>query len=113
MSTGQARIPKGLEIMSKKQKRLLIKIRSRIEGGHIVDTIFLGPYYAQSDTLQNAGELRYAIPGQVWQWKLFARCVWAGCMNRRMAPFLVLQVEGDQEVKDQLDAMAAERKKRT
>ncbi len=81
-------------------ERTKIKIVSRLRGGHIVDTIFIGP---ENGTLQNAGEIRYGMH-QVGQWQLFGTALlMANDSDTALPKMVVVEAHGGEEVIDAIE----------
>jgi hypothetical protein len=73
--------------------RLKIKLRSRFNGGHISQQVYMGD---EDGTLQNAGQLKYG-PHQDHQWLLFTGAL-VLANDTPLSAKLVVESEGDSDV---------------
>ena len=71
--------------------RARIKIRSRVEGSHIVEQVFIG---YEGQTLALAGELRFSVDRDVGLWQLFGAALLLANDHPGISNHLIVESEG-------------------
>jgi hypothetical protein len=80
---------------------MVIKVKSSMEGGHIVDRIFMGP---DKDHLELSGILNYSVDNEKEQWIAFSNIMHDGVLSPINNGDTEVIFEGRPEVFEYLDS---------